>query len=336
MVKSIYIILLITFGLNVCTRGQTMVVRSLEADPTDISASTQKRMAPDGRPCGLLKVQMADRLLRLDGDMNVGNLSQTGSLTWVYLPSGTYGVSLVTEHHGTIDVNFSDYGIDSMESLHTYLITLVEAFPDDPDNPTDPNAQYELGKDYKMPRNGKLRDEVKAMEWFQKAAEQGLAEAQLEMGHYYIAKHEDTDSTVIISWLDKAARQGLADAQYELANYSFELWAWLPDDASKATSPFLKMYHYWLPKAAEQDHVKAMERLGKFYIDEVYTEDDIQERMKWNERASNKGSAEAAYNQGLIYEYCYKDRQKAKEWYQKASRRSHEKASEKLQTIYFK
>ena len=335
--------------------AQQLTVKSFTADPLDISGSTQRRLAPSGKPCALIKVQMVDRLLKTEGDMNVGDMARRGATTWLYLPDGTYGVSLVTEQHGTVDVNFADHGIGSVQSLCTYLLTIAEATPADPDHPTDAKAQYELALDYKMPRNGKQRDEEKSMEWFLKAAEQGLAEAQLEVGRHYVKRIDDAnrvnmwnfiatgdastpyraeaeDSTAAISWLTKAAEQGLADAQYELGDLYFDLWVHIDMPNGH---PFIIMYHHWNLKAAEQGHIQAMENEGKYYEDIIYWPLEIKQRMKWNERASNKGSAVAAYNQGLFYEYYYKNRKKAKEWYQKASRRGHKEARDKLDQVIF-
>ena len=90
-------------------------------------------------------------------------------------------------------------------------------------------------------------------------------------------------------------------------------------------------------KAAEGGNVNAMVSLGKYYPEEgLLLQSDIENRMMWNEKASNKGSAEAAFNQGQLYEYRLNDFKTAKQWYQKASRRGHEKARDKLNQVYFK
>jgi len=320
-------------------RAQTLTVKQFTADGTDITASTQRRLTSNGKPCALVKVQMADRIESLEGDMNVGNMPRTGTTTLVYLPDETYGISLRTQQHGIVDINFSDYGVENLKSLTTYVLVLTEGTAADPNNPTDAHAQYELGLDYKMPRHGKERDATKALEWFMKAAEQGLAEAQLEVGRHYVGNFtpEVEDSAMAISWLRKAAEQGLVDAQYELADYYFNLWVFL-EDTENELHPYRFNRHQWLIKAAENGSVKAMVDLGKFYPsdDNMYWDFDIMERMKWNEKASNKGSADAAFNQGQIYEYVYKDLTTAKQWYQKASRRGHEKARDKLNQIDFK
>lgn len=331
------ILFLLSLLMTITSNAQTLSIKSFAADGSDITASTQRRQGDNGKPCALIKVQLVDRIVSLEGDMNVGDMPRTGNTTLVWLPDETYGISLRTLQHGTVDVNFSDYGVEYLKSLTTYVLVLTEEVAADPNNPTDAHAQYELGLDYKMPRNGKERDAFKALEWFLKAAEQGLAEAQLEVGRHYVGDGipEVADSANAIKWLRKAAEQGLVDAQYELAYYFFRLWVY-PEEMKDKFHPYLRQKDKWLNKAAEGGSIKAMEWLGEFYPEETfYTDAGIQRRMEWNEKASNKGSAEAAFNQGQIYEYCFKDRKTAKLWYQKASRRGHKKARDKLNQVYF-
>lgn len=334
MAKRIFLFLLVSSLVFTTMSGQILTVMSFGTDNGDITASTQRRHASDGRPCALIKIQTTDRILQLEGEMNVGEMSRKGTTTLVYLPSDTYGISLTTEHHGIVDVNFSDYGIESLKSLSTYVLVLAEK-ADNPDNPTDARAQYELGLDYKMPRHNKQKDADKALHWFTKAAEQGLAEAQLEVGRHYAATRQVADSTLAIHWLAQAAEQGMADAQYELSDYFFNLW-W-NNHGDDDFHPFRRMYHFWQNKAAENGNVKAMESIGKYYVEQTYhSTKEIEESLKWNTIASNKGSAEAAFNQGQIYEYHYKDFKTAKTWYQKACKRGHNKACIKLNQVYFK
>ena len=61
------------------------------------------------------------------------------------------------------------------------------------------------------------RDEDKAVEWLRKAAAQNYAQAQYNLGIYY-AKFADKESVrLAIKWLNEAAKQDYADAQYNLA-----------------------------------------------------------------------------------------------------------------------
>ena len=60
-------------------------------------------------------------------------------------------------------------------------------------------------------------DEAKAVEWYRKAAEQGLAEAQYNLGVMYLnGTGVAKDEAKAVEWYRKAAEQGLAMAQYNL------------------------------------------------------------------------------------------------------------------------
>lgn len=195
---------------------------------------------------------------------------------------------------------------------------------------------YNMGNMYYA---GKVveRDYKKAAQWFRKGADAGHRPAQYYMGLcYYNGRGVSKDLEQALHYFELAAEQGLVEAQYELADCYFNLWVFI-EDMKDEFHPYLRQKDKWLNKAAEGGSIKAMEWLGKFYPEEtLYTDAGIQRRMEWNEKASNKGSAEAAFNQGQIYEYCFKDRKTAKQWYQKASRRGHEKARDKLNQVYFK
>ncbi len=64
---------------------------------------------------------------------------------------------------------------------------------------------------------GIAKDQAQALAWFRKAAEQGLATAQVYLGWMYfhgtgVAK----DKAQTVAWFRKAAEQGNADAQSNL------------------------------------------------------------------------------------------------------------------------
>jgi TPR repeat protein len=64
---------------------------------------------------------------------------------------------------------------------------------------------------------GVPQDYAEAVKWYRKAADQGLAEAQYNLGSCY-AKGQGVpkDLAEMVKWYRKAADQGLAQAQYRL------------------------------------------------------------------------------------------------------------------------
>ena len=65
---------------------------------------------------------------------------------------------------------------------------------------------------------GVKQDYIKAVEWYQKAAEQGVAQAQSNLGNrYYNGEGVKQDYHKAVEWYQKAAIQGDATAQFNLA-----------------------------------------------------------------------------------------------------------------------
>lgn len=81
----------------------------------------------------------------------------------------------------------------------------------------DPMGYYHLGAMYQRGLGGE-RSQMKALENYRKAADQGVPEAEFAMGLFYqhgkafLQKNPDT----AVGWYTKAARQGSAAAMYNL------------------------------------------------------------------------------------------------------------------------
>lgn len=93
---------------------------------------------------------------------------------------------------------------------------------------------------------GVKRDIDKALHWYQKAAEQGLAEAQFNLAHLMVT--EEISAVAAAEWMEKAANQGMVDAQYLMGVIHFEGIGVEADDAKAIT---------WLRKAAKRGHAEA-------------------------------------------------------------------------------
>jgi TPR repeat protein len=83
---------------------------------------------------------------------------------------------------------------------------------------------------------GVTQDDPQALRWMTKAAEQGHASAQYEVGSYYVLP-PDQDYGKAAYWLRKAAEQGYARAQFSLSTLYYagygveqdrlEAYAWM-------------------------------------------------------------------------------------------------------------
>ena len=95
----------------------------------------------------------------------------------------------------------------------------------------------------------------KAIKWFNKAADQGLAEAQCTLGIcYYTGDGVEQNNEEAAKLFLKAAEQGDPQAQYNLGIMYFE-----GDGVAKDVSEAEK----WLKKSADQGNAEAAESLKK-------------------------------------------------------------------------
>ena len=80
-----------------------------------------------------------------------------------------------------------------------------------------PEEAYNIGWDYYYGRNGKQTDYSEALEWFRKAAEQGYADAQCNLGYCYDkGQGVPQDYSEAVKWYRKAAEQGNEYAKEQL------------------------------------------------------------------------------------------------------------------------
>jgi TPR repeat protein len=90
--------------------------------------------------------------------------------------------------------------------------------PEAPRDPSDPEAQFERGVQHLLGRGGVPKNEVEAVRWFRKAAEQGHARAQTQMAMaYQRGRGVPRDEQLSLEWMNKAAEQNQPKAQFELA-----------------------------------------------------------------------------------------------------------------------
>jgi TPR repeat protein/S1-C subfamily serine protease len=174
-------------------------------------------------------------------------------------------------------------------------------------------AQFNLGRSY-YNGDGVAKDAVKAVEWFRKAAGQGEAKAQCALGVCYAnGNGVAKDPVKAVEWYWKAAEQGLARAQYNLGG-CYANGNGVAKDASEAVE--------WYRKAADQGEAWAQFKLGVCYYYGDGVAKDLVKAVEWYRKAAERGIAEAQYNLG----FCCgngigmaKDASKAVEWLRKAA-----------------
>ena len=137
-----------------------------------------------------------------------------------------------------------------------------------------------LGRCYYDGRGVSLNYET-AVHWYQKAAEQGYAEAQSRLGDYYkygtgIAQ----DHAKAVYWYQKAVEQGHAAAQFNLG-LCYEYGTGLVQDYAKAA--------YWYRKGADQGDISSLSALSRFYQQGKGVPQSSEVAAYWQQKAIDSG-----------------------------------------------
>ena len=151
-------------------------------------------------------------------------------------------------------------------------------------NPDLPELLLFLGACYDGGQ-GVLQDCAEAASYYRKAAERGLAEAQLGLAYLYnFGQGVPQDFTEAAKWYCKAAEQGFAIAQCSLG-CAFAHGCGVPQDHAQAAA--------WYRKAAEQGFRDAQRLLGNLYRDGKGVPQDSMEAAIWWRKAAEQGDEDA-------------------------------------------
>ena len=152
---------------------------------------------------------------------------------------------------------------------------------------------YKIGEIYYYGDYGLSRNFKKAFYWYEKAANNGFANAQYNLALMY-KKGEGVlrDYKKALYWYRKAANSGLAEAQSNLA---------LMYDEGKGVLRDYKKALYWYRKAANNGLAEAQFNLALMYKKGEGVLRDYKKALYWYTKAANNGDAEAQFNLSLMY-----------------------------------
>ena len=159
------------------------------------------------------------------------------------------------------------------------------------------------------------KDKREAMRWLRKAAEQGDAEAQTNLGDAcWKGEGVDNDLREAVHWWRKAAVQGYTKAQYNLAGAYLD-GRGVDKDKREAVR--------WWRKGAKQGYDLAQNDLGDAYWRGQGVTMDKREAVRWWSKAVVQGHSLAQNNLNAAYrlgEGVDKDLREAVHWYRKESK----------------
>ena len=206
----------------------------------------------------------------------------------------------------------------------------------------DVTAQNTLGEIYYHDALLHKGYHTKARLLFEKAAEQGLATAQYNLGAMY--RDEFNNFPVALAWFEKAAAQGNLDAQnsigyiYENASGGQPPRQYMFDENGKNIDPELPYievrfapYEFRLPVETYPRAIYPITEYGQG------VEPDLTKAIAWYQKAADKGHALAQTN--LAYFYLFgigvdKDEKRAFELYQQAAKQNCAPALKTLAFMY--
>lgn len=164
---------------------------------------------------------------------------------------------------------------------------------------------------------GVPKDDAKAVAWFSKAAEQGNADAEGNLGALYFLGSGGLpkNAPLAVSWMRKSAEHGNVTMQDGVGSYysAASLMGGTTDPAQAI---------YWWSKAAENGYAPSMRRLGLAYTAGQLVPKDEAVAMSWFRKAAEKGDAAAQVSLGVAYAQgagVPKDSSQALAWLQKAA-----------------
>lgn len=165
--------------------------------------------------------------------------------------------------------------------------------------------------------------------FYQKAADSGNAEAQLQLAILY-AKGEGVtqDYAVAAKWFRTAADQGSARAQYDLG-VLYERGRGVPVDLAEAAK--------WYQKSAEAKYPLAQYNLAVCYTKGQGIRKDLPEAALWYRRAALQGMVQAMVNLGTMYERgdgVPVSQVDAYAWYLAAGRRGNQIGSKRADDVF--
>lgn len=326
-------------------RAQEYRVESFEIVPRDLSARTEGLVDGNGRKCALVKVYVKDAITDIDGPV-VGEVRDRGMEKWVYVMHDAKRLRLLFKEHMPLDLTFADYDYPTLTGQMTYVLKLTESTPvannvtpaphpqaapqpepapiPAPATTLTPTQMCEKGTDAYHSQNY-----AEAVNWFRKAANQGYARAQYNLGVMY--DHGDgveQDYAEAVSWFRKAADQGHARAQFNLGNMYSDGTGVDQDDAEAVK---------WYRKAADQGLAYAQFNLGLMYHQGLGVDHDYVEAVRWYRKAAYQGDADAQCILGSMYYNgtgVGKDLSKARELWEKAAAQGDSDAKSNLERYF--
>ncbi len=148
--------------------------------------------------------------------------------------------------------------------------------------------QFTMAQNFDFGRDGFSEDQVEALNWYTKAADQGHGMAQVTLGIKYASGGDGFAKDVVKSarWFLIAAQQNYDTAQYAIAN-CFLQGKGVKKDMSKA--------YYWFQQSADKGIDEARYKMANMLLDGYGSDDEVDSLLEWFAFFADENRSEAQY-----------------------------------------
>ena len=122
--RNILLSLVLLFVAISSALAQELTVKSFKLAGSDLTAQTQPRKDLNDRNCALIKVGIGLQGVQFEGGI-MGNVENKTGEYWVYMPQGNRQLKVKHANYAPVMVTFDDYGVEKLESNHTYELIVV-------------------------------------------------------------------------------------------------------------------------------------------------------------------------------------------------------------------
>lgn len=123
MIKEIFFLFLALCLTTSISAQEEVTVKTFKELISDLSARTSRCYDINDVPCALVKVQYPKEGATFEGTI-VGDVEYKRGEYWVYLSRGTKRLRIHLPEMPTITVDFSEFGVQQVESSMTYCVDL--------------------------------------------------------------------------------------------------------------------------------------------------------------------------------------------------------------------
>ncbi len=168
----------------------------------------------------------------------------------------------------------------------------IEEFTRLADKEQNADARYQLGHMYEMGA-GVPKDEIKAMQIYQQAADEGSGQAALKIGNaYYTGKGMDKNYVEAFKWYEKASARNSYPAQYNIGL--------MLEEGLGVKKDLIRSFESY-KKSADQGYAPAQMALGRMYLKGLGTPQDFSKAIFWYKLAADQGNIEAQMELAKLY-----------------------------------